>query len=149
MSWSNPQGDLTINDLEMAGLLLHHLVLELLVDLKHEHVAAWCDNTSTVSWARRMTSSKSKIGHRLVRALMMQINVNEASPLVTVSIAGILNKMADVASRSFGPSSSTLSTNFTSSDPSFLHSFNTEFPLEQNALTSFPCLNNGRARACH
>jgi hypothetical protein len=133
VSWSNPQGDLTINDLEMAGLLLHYLVLELLVDLKHEHVAAWCDNTSTVSWARRMTSSKSKIGHRLVRALMMRINVNEASPLVTVSIAGILNKMADVASRSFGPSSSTSSTNFTSSDASFLHSFNSEFPLEQNA----------------
>jgi hypothetical protein len=98
VSRSNPEGDITINDLEMAGLLLQHLVLEMLVLLKHEHVAAWCDNTSTVSWAQRMTSSRSRISHRLVRALMMRINalmmrinVNEASPLVTVSIQGCRN----------------------------------------------------------
>ena len=133
VSWSNPQGDLTINDLEMAGLLLQHLVLEQLVPLKHEHVAAWCDNTSTVSWARRMTSSKSRIGHRLVRALMMRINVNEASPLVTVSIQGIRNAMADVASRSFGPGNKNSSTTFDTPNLAFLQSFNAEFPLEQNA----------------
>ena len=133
VSWSNPQGDLTINDLEMAGLLLEYLVLELLVDLKHEHVAAWCDNTSTVSWARRMTSSRSRIGHRLVRALMMRINVNEASPLVTVSIQGCRNDMADVSSRSFGPNSKTSSANFETTHHSFLQNFNTQFPLEQNA----------------
>jgi hypothetical protein len=40
VSSSNPNGDLTINDLEMAGLLLQYLVLELLVALKHQHVAA-------------------------------------------------------------------------------------------------------------
>jgi hypothetical protein len=128
VSWSNPQGDLTINDLEMAGLLLQHLALEQLVPLKHEHVAAWCDNTSAVSWAQRMTSSKSRIGHRLVRALMMRIN-----PLVTVSIQGFRNAMADVASRSFGPGSKTLSTTFDTPNLSFLQSFNAEFPLEQNA----------------
>jgi hypothetical protein len=133
VSWSNPKGDLTINDLEMAGLLLQCLVLELFVDLKHEHVAAWCDNTSAVSWARRMTSSKSRIGHRLVRALMMLVNVNEASPLVTVSIQGCRNDMADVASQSFGPGSKTSSTTFDTTDLSFLQSFNAEFPLEQNA----------------
>jgi hypothetical protein len=133
VSWSNPQGDLTINDLEMAGLLLQYLVLEQLVPLKHEHVAAWCDNTSTVSWARRMTSSKSRIGHRLVRALMMRINVNEASPLVTVSIQGIRNAMADVASRSFGPGNKNSSTTFDTPNLAFLQSFNAEFPLEQNA----------------
>jgi hypothetical protein len=130
VSSSNPTGDLTINDLEMAGLLLQYLVLELLVPLKHQHVAAWCDNTSTVSWARRMTSRRSRIGHRLVRALMMRINVNEASPLITVSIQGCRNDMADVASRSFGPDSSA---NFTTPDLVFLHSFNSQFPLEQDA----------------
>jgi hypothetical protein len=133
VSWANPTGDLTINDLEMAGLLLQYLVLEHLVPLKHEHVAAWCDNTSTVSWARRMTSSRSRIGHRLVRALMMRINVNESSPLVTVSIQGCRNDMADVASRSFGPTSNTSPTNFELSNLAFLQSFNSQFPLEQDA----------------
>jgi hypothetical protein len=131
VSWSNPHGDLTINDLEMAGLLLQYLVVEQLVDLRHEHVAAWCDNTSTVSWARRMTSSRSRIGHRLVRALMMRINVNQASPLVTVSIQGCRNDMADVASRSFGPAGQASATTFESTNLAFLKSFNSQFPLEQ------------------
>ena len=117
--------------MEMAGLLLQYLVLELLQDLHHEHVAAWCDNTSTVSWARRMTSSRSRIGHRLVRALMMRLNVNQASPLVTVSIQGCRNDMADVASRSFGAASDTSSATFESSNLPFIHSFNSQFPLEQ------------------
>jgi hypothetical protein len=133
VSVSNPQGDLTINDLEMAGLLLQYLVLEQMVALRHKHVAAWCDNTSTVSWARRMTSSRSRIGHRLVRALMMRINVNEASPLVTVSIQGCRNDMADVASRSFSPDACNSSPTFEASNLSFLHSFNSQFPLEQDA----------------
>jgi hypothetical protein len=127
-----PEGDITINDLEMAGLLLQCLVLEMLVPLKHEHVAAWCDNTSTVSWARRMTSSRSRIGHRLVRALMMRINVNEASPLVTVLIQGCRNDMGDVVSRSFGPAGKALAVTFDSSNPSFLNSFNSQFPLDQD-----------------
>jgi hypothetical protein len=131
-SRSNPEGNITINDLEMAGLLLQHLVLEMLVLLKHEHVAAWCDNTSTVSWARRMTSSRSRIGHRLVRALMMRINVNEALPLVTVLIQGCRNDMADVASRSFGPAGKASAATFDSSNPSFLNSFNSQFPLDQD-----------------
>jgi hypothetical protein len=64
---------------------------------------------------------------------MMRINVNEASPLVTVSIQGIRNAMADVASRSFGPGNKTSSTNFDTPNLAFLQSFNAEFPLEQNA----------------
>jgi hypothetical protein len=109
--------------------MLQCLVLELLVDLKHQLVAAWCNNTSAVRWAHHMTSSRSKIGHRLVQALMMRINVNEASPLVTVSVQGCCSNMADVASCSF----KTLSTNFDTANLSFLQSFNSESPLKQSA----------------
>jgi hypothetical protein len=45
VSFDNPRGTITNSDLEMAGLLLHYLILECLADLKHVHVAAWCDNT--------------------------------------------------------------------------------------------------------
>jgi len=56
------QQALTVNDLEMAGLLLEYLVLEQIVDsLVHKHAAAWCDNTSTVSWARRLSSSRDHL----------------------------------------------------------------------------------------
>jgi hypothetical protein len=37
----------------MAGMLIHYLVLEHLVSLKHVHVAAWCDNTPKVSWTNK------------------------------------------------------------------------------------------------
>jgi hypothetical protein len=63
---------------------------------------------------------------------MMRINVNEASPLVTVSIQGCRNDMADVASRSFGPAGKASAATFASSNSSFLHSYNTQFPLDQD-----------------
>ncbi len=128
VSTSNPTGDLTINDLEMAGLLLQYLVLEQLVNLRHTHVSAWCDNSSTVSWARKMSSKRSIVGRRLVRALGLRIAVNEASPLVPVTIAGKNNPLADFASRSFGTPDAP-SKPYHCSEPDFLHIFNTSFPL--------------------
>ena len=126
----NPHGTLTINDLEMAGLLLHYLVLEQLVDMLHQHVAAWVDNTSTVSWATKLSSSKSVVGQRLVRALCLRLCANQSSPLAAWSIAGALNGMADLASRSFrktGPSTYNLT------NSQFLVHFNSTYPLTQEA----------------
>ena len=40
VSFDNPSGTLTNSDLEMAGMVLHYLVLEHLVALKHVHIAA-------------------------------------------------------------------------------------------------------------
>ena len=131
ISPTNPTGDLTINDLEMAGLLLHYLVLEQLVDtLEHKHAAAWCDNTSTVSWARRLSSSKSLVGQRLVRALSIRHVVTKSSPLAPWSIAGANNNMADLASRSFRKGGKG---NFALTDTELLTKFNSTFPLSQDA----------------
>jgi hypothetical protein len=132
ISPANPNGDLTINDLEMAGLLLHYLVLEDVTDtLEHKHAAAWCDNTSAVSWARRLASRHSLVGQRLVRALSLRHVVTKCSPLAPWSIAGKNNKMADLASRSFsnkgGPG------NYKLTDSELLTKFNQSFPLTQGA----------------
>ena len=129
VSFDNPTGTITNSDLEMAGLLLHYLVLENLTDLKHVHVAAWCDNTPTVSWANKLNSAKSRVAARLVRALSLRIQVNEASPLITVSIAGTDNVMADVASRAFGSQATDIID--TADDDVFLHDFSHRFPLPQ------------------
>jgi hypothetical protein len=43
---ANPTGTLTNSDLEMAAMLLHFLVLEHLVNLKHIHVAARCESSN-------------------------------------------------------------------------------------------------------
>ena len=133
VSPSNPAGDLTINDLEMAGLLLQQLVLEdIAPTLEHKHAATWCDNSSTVSWARRLSSKRSLVGQRLVRALSLRHVVTKCSPLAPWSIAGANNKMADLASRSFssrgGPG------NFDLTDAQLLTKFNRDFPLTQEAF---------------
>jgi len=114
----------------MAALLLHWLVLEQLVpSLKHEHVAAWSDNTPTVSWANRLNSTKSKIANRLVMALAIRQRDQRASPLATLSMSGIANTLADKASRSFGKQGDA---HFFKSDAEFLTHFQHAFPLPQN-----------------
>ena len=82
----------------MASMLLHYLVLEHLVVLRHIHMAAWYNNTPKVSWINKLSASWSPVAGHLVHALAMQIHVNEASPLTSLSIASVNNTMADMAS---------------------------------------------------
>ena len=114
----------------MAGILAHYLVLEHLTSMDGVHAAAWCDNTPTVSWTNKLSSSKSMVAARLTRALATWLMVNKASPLVSWSIAGVLNKMADMASRTFHRFS-VHGTTFAIDDCEFLHTFNTRFPHPQ------------------
>lgn len=128
VSESNPDGTITINDLEMAGVLLHWLALENILGteaLKHAHVGIYCDNTATVSWAYRLSSSSSIIAGHLLRALALRQHMAHTSPLLCVSVAGVHNLMADVSSRSF------IDKRFTTSHKSFLHIFSSLFPLPQ------------------
>ena len=126
-----PGGYLTINDLEMAGLVLHYLLLEQLVPLKHRHTAIWCDNTSAVSWAATMCSKRSAVGQQLACALCLCITQSQASPLAPFSIAGIRNPMADLASRSFRHTGA--HGNYKLDDAQFANKFNSDFPLTQGA----------------
>jgi hypothetical protein len=145
VSFSNPTGSITNSDLEMAGMLIHYLVLEHLVALKHVHVAAWCNNTPTVSWTNKLSSSRSKIAGRLTRALALHIHANEASPLVSVSITGVDNKMADLSSRTFNRHSATNET-FHISNENFLHTFSTAFPLQNDSWRVFRLSNKLASR---
>jgi hypothetical protein len=126
----NKEGTITVNDLEMAGVLLQTLVLEHLVeDLRHQHAAAWVDNTSAVSWSTKMRSKRSTIGHRLVRAFSMRVCVTEMAPLATLSIAGKDNILADIASRSY----THLVPKSCATEAGFLTHFNSTFPLQNDA----------------
>jgi hypothetical protein len=96
--FDNPKGKITNSDLEMVGMLIHYylVLLEHLVLLKHVHVAAWWDNTPTVSWTNKWSSSRAAAlaGCLLTRALALIIHAKEASPLISVSITGVDNTMA-------------------------------------------------------
>ena len=123
-------GALTINDTEMAGVLLQYLLLEQLVDMHHIHTAVWCDNTSAVSWTLRMSSKTSSIGQQLTRALTLRMMMNHSSHLAALSIAGIDNDLADLASRSFKKTG--VKGNYALSDSAFSAKFNSDFPLPQD-----------------
>ena len=52
MSYKNPKGRLTINNIELEGLVLRCLVLEYVVDyFMFRHIGCFCENTSAVAWA--------------------------------------------------------------------------------------------------
>ena len=71
VSERNPDGKLSISDLEMAALLLQWLVLEHIAITRHRSALTRCDNSPACSWATRM-SPKSVVGARLVRALSVR-----------------------------------------------------------------------------
>ena len=71
-----------------------------------------------------------------MQALAMRIHINEASPLISHSITGVNNRMADVASRTFHRNTTTHKM-FTLPNDDFLHLFNSTFPLQDNSWRSF------------
>jgi len=99
VSDSNPTGSLTNSDLEMAGVLLHHLVLETLIRTKHCHLATLCDNSPSVAWVNRMAAkSSSPVAHRLLRGLALRQRINKTALPMIDYIAGLDNIWADEAS---------------------------------------------------
>ena len=102
VSEGDPTGDLTINDIELAGLVLGWLVLEhVCPDLVFKHIGMFCDNTSAVSWAFKGSTATSIPAGRLLRLLFIRQRVRKASSLVPLHIAGKDNAMADIPSRAF------------------------------------------------
>ena len=135
VSRTNPKGKLSINDLELAGLLLTWLIMEeVCPTLTERNVALFSDNQPSVHWVDRMATRKSAVGAQLLRALTFRLKLNRCCPLTPVHVAGKENSMADVASRSFG----TPTQWFCSSDVEFANLFNMLFLLpNQNAWTVF------------
>lgn len=131
VSYDNPQGILTNSDLEMAGVLLHQLVLERLVNIRHAQSVIHCDNTPSVAWVTRMASqATSPVAHRLLRGMAMRQRTTQSIPPVVVSIAGVANTLADVASRKLPPNAHVSAPEVP--DEHFLTYFQTRFPLPQN-----------------
>ena len=123
--------EISINDLEMAGVLLGWLALEhLLPSLTHAQTGIQCDNSSTVSWTTKFTARSFIAGH-LLRALALHQQICRSAPLLIIGIAGLLNDMADVASRH----SSTPA--MQKASPTLLSYFNSKFK-QTNSWEEFP-----------
>ena len=121
---------ISINDLEMAGILIGWLVLEhLLPSLTFVPAGIQCDNLSSVSWSLKFTARSLIAGH-LLRALALRQQICKSAPLLVVPISGTANIMADVASRFYTDKS------LQKSSPTLLHYFNSNF-LQKNSWEEF------------
>lgn len=126
----NPNGDLTINDLELAGMVLGWLGLEMVIsDLCCKHVAMFCDNTSAVAWAFKGSTSTSIAAGRLLRLLSLRQRTRQASSLIPLHLAGKTNEMADAASRAFKNGE------FFHIQHDLLTYFNSTFPIQNGSWT--------------
>ena len=125
----NPTGTITNSDLELAGLLLLWLVMEDTCTVTDAHVALFSDNSPTVHWVQRLAAKHSIVAMQLIRALALRLQLNKASPLTTLHIAGVDNALTDIPSRSFGSEPQWHCT----SDTELLTLFNTTFPLPHQA----------------
>jgi len=97
-----PTETITINDLELAVIVISMLVLEnITTNLIFKHIGTYCNNTSAVSWANRLRTSKCIPAERLLRILGLQIHAEKSSSLTTLSTAGDHIVMADITSRAF------------------------------------------------
>mgnify|MGYP003334029408 CR=1 FL=1 len=93
---------LSINDLEMAGIVMGWLVLESIQDdLSFKHVGLFADNTSSVSWTQKGSTTSSLPVARLLRLLALRQRARRTSSLLPIHIKGSENAMADVSSRAF------------------------------------------------
>jgi hypothetical protein len=128
-------GTITNSNLEMAGVLILWLVMEVVCQpLQKKWVALFSDNSPAVGWTKRLASCKSLVAKHFVQALALWIKTNKTCPLTTLHIEGKLNSISDVPSRSFG---STPVWHCTLGE-SFLTLFNSLFPLPlQNSWTGF------------
>ena len=123
----NPDGKITMNDLELAGVVLGWLVLEKLVpNLRFKHIGMNCDNSTAVSWSNKYRTAKSIPAARLLRLLSLRMHRRQVSPLLVIHISGELNGMADKLSRSFGSTGNAFDI-----DESLTNFFNKSYPLPQ------------------
>jgi hypothetical protein len=95
------------------------------VQLEHKHIGVFCDNTSAVSWAHKLRTSKSIVAGRLLRMIGMRIHARKASSLTPLNIAGEDNEMADIVSRAFKNGQ------YFEAGKNLTSYFNSKFPLPQ------------------
>jgi hypothetical protein len=134
VSQSNPKGDLTNSDLELAAVVIGQMAVAQITSMTHTRCLTFSDNTPTVSWATKMASrAETSVAYNLLRGFAMLQRASSSAPPYIASIAGDSNGLADTASRIekvLHPAAPPLS--FTAVPISeLLTLFDSKFPLSQ------------------
>lgn len=111
ISESNPTGTLTNSDLELEGTVLHHWLLGKVAPVAGETTYTGCDNTPTVSWRTKGSSTSRAARARLLR-LVAGLRRKQRAHHRIGHLAGELNGMGDDASRLWDLSDAELLTHY-------------------------------------
>jgi hypothetical protein len=116
VSSSNPTGDITNSELELAASVTHADVLSQAFDVRSHTTHQLSDNSATVAWQRKgAASTTGPVAYLLqIRALHQR---HHRYVLLHDFIPGMANVMADDCSRLFNLTDSQLLSHFNSSFP--------------------------------
>ena len=119
VSWENPRGDITNSDLELAAAVAHPDVLARAVDVTEANLEMGSDNTPTVAWRTKGSSTSDGPRAYLLRLGALHQRHFRYIPRLFY-IPGANNTMADDASRLWHLS-----------DAAFLAHFNRVYPQRE------------------
>ena len=126
---SNPTGTITMNDLELAGGLLHLEAAAQNFDIRERTILSRTDNSSALFWQRRGSTSTTSCTAHLLRLFGIHQRHHRYVPRHDF-LPGRLNKFADQASRLFHLTDSQLLSHFNSQFPQ-RHSYRLWRPSRQ------------------
>ena len=112
----NPDGTITINDLEMAASLLHADTLASACDIRETTLATGSDNTCAVAWNHRGSVTTTGPAAYLLRLASLHQRHHRYQHVVTY-LPGDQNLLADDASRFVTYSDTALLTHFDTAYP--------------------------------
>ena len=100
VSFANPTGTISNSDLELAGTIAHQDVLVNAVDCAEKTLAIGCDNTPAVAWRKKGSVTTPGPASYLLREAALHQRQHRYKTNI-FHIPGILNTLADIASRRF------------------------------------------------
>jgi hypothetical protein len=116
VSWANPAGTITNSDLELAGSLAHHDAAVQCFDLRERTILSKTDNTPTLFWQRKGSTTTTGPPAYLLRAQALHQRHHRYVPRHDY-LPGVENLMSDDASRLHHLSDAALLTHFDSVYP--------------------------------
>ncbi len=103
-------------------------------NLSKKRVSLFSNNSPTVGWIKCLATRGSLVSAHLIRALSLQLKLNDTCPITPLHIVGEENSMTDIPSRSFGSEPK----RHCRSNTDLLTLFNNLFPIpSQNSWTVF------------
>jgi hypothetical protein len=111
VSFENPSGTITNSDLELAASIVQHDVAAHTFDVRERTIASGSDNTPTVSWQRKGSTSTTGAPAYLLRLQSLHQRFHRYYS-TSFFIPGKINAMADDCSRLWHLSDAELLTHF-------------------------------------